>query len=181
MRDGTLKKARGDLDQFAYDVATQVNAVHSANAGLDGTTGRNLFDQPSTVAGAAKNLSINSDIYDDPSKLALGAPGGGQGSNTGALAIYQLSSAKVATGGKTLGTAALDIVGNVGTAARTASSDLARDKLVANHLSGLQDSLAGVDIQEELNNLTKFEHASSAMTKFTSTIDGLLGDMIDKL
>ena len=43
------------------------------------------------------------------------------------------------------------------------------------------DSLAGVDIQEELTNLARFEHASSAMTKLVSTIHDLLGDLIDRL
>jgi flagellar hook-associated protein 1 FlgK len=181
VRDGTLKTARQGLDQFAFDLATQANAVHAANAGLDGATGNNLFTDPGSVDGAAAKLSINSDIVADPNKLALGAVGGGTGSNTGALSMYQLSAQKVATGGTTLGEAALGIVGKVATAASIASSDASRDKLVADHLDGLQDSLAGVDVQEELTNLTKFEHASSAMTKFTSTIDGLLGDLIDKL
>lgn len=181
VRDGTLKNARKDLDQFAFDLAGQANAIHKASAGLDGSTGNNLFADPGAVDGAASRLTINSDIADDPAKLALGAVGGGTGSNAGALSMYQLSSKKVATGGVTLGEAAISMIGKVGTAAATAKSDVTRDKLVSDHLAGLQDSLAGVDIQEEMTNLTKFEHASSAMAKFTSTIDGLLSDMIDRL
>jgi flagellar hook-associated protein 1 len=73
------------------------------------------------------------------------------------------------------------MVGEVGAAAYSAAADVTRDQLVADHLAGLMDSLTGVDIQEELTNLTKFEHASSAMTKFVSTIDGLLGDLINRL
>jgi flagellar hook-associated protein 1 FlgK len=181
VRDGTLKTAKKDLDQFAFDLAGQANAVHQASAGLDGSTGNNLFQDPGSVDGAASRIAINSDIVDDPNKLALGDVGGGAGSNGGALKMYQLSTAKVATGGTTLGESALGIVGKVGRAAATAKSDLDRDTIVSDHLSSLQDSLAGVDIQEEMTNLTKFEHASSAMTKFTSTIDSLLSDMIDKL
>ena len=52
---------------------------------------------------------------------------------------------------------------------------------VAEHLAGLRDSLAGVDTQEELTNLARFEHASTAMAKFVSTIDGMLGSLIDRL
>jgi len=56
-----------------------------------------------------------------------------------------------------------------------------RDSLVSDHLAGLRDSLAGVDTQEELTNLARFEHASSAMTKVVSTIDGMLGSLISSL
>ncbi|HEY4175575.1 MAG TPA: flagellar hook-associated protein FlgK [Kofleriaceae bacterium] len=181
VRDGTLKTARKDLDQFAFDLAGKANAIHKTSAGLDGSTGNNLFEDPGTVDGAASRLAINSDIVDDPNKLALGAVGGGAGSNAGALSMYQLANQKVATGGVTLGESALGVIGKVGRAAATAKSDLDRDTLVSDHLSSLQDSLAGVDIQEEMTNLTKFEHASSAMTKFTSTVDSLLSDMIEKL
>lgn len=69
----------------------------------------------------------------------------------------------------------------IGSQAAEASASVTRDELVGEHLAGLRDSLAGVDIQEELTNLARFEHASSAMTRFVSTIDNLLGDLIDRL
>ena len=92
-----------------------------------------------------------------------------------------MSSGNVAAGGKTLSGAALDIVTSIGIAASEAGSDVKRDQLVTDHLAGLRDSLAGVDIQEELTNLARFEHATSAMTRFVSTVDSLLGDLIDRL
>ena len=180
-RDGTLADARTALDQLAYDVATSMNTVHAAHAGLDGVTGRNLFTPLAGVAGAAQALAIDPAIEGDPKLLALGAPGQGPGSNAGAVALFQLANQPVAAGGKTLGTAALDLVGKVGSAAARATADAKRDQLVSDHLAGLRDSLAGVDIQEELTNLARFEHASSAMTRFVSTIDDLLGDLIDRL
>lgn len=181
VRDGTLTKAQTDLDQFAFDLVASTNAVHSAHAGLDGVTGRNLFTPIGTVAGAAAALEVDPALVADPDQLALGAAGAGPGSNAGALALFQLADGKVATGGTTLGEAALTMVSKVGTAAANASGDVTQNQLVSDHLDGLRDSLAGVDLQEELSNLSRFEHASSAMTKFVSTIDSLLGDLIDRL
>jgi flagellar hook-associated protein 1 FlgK len=180
-RDGTLANARTALDQLAYDVATNMNGVHAANAGLDGVTGRMLFSPPTGVAGAAKAFALDATVADDPTMLALGAAGQGPGSNAGAVAMTQLANATVATGGKSLGNAAIDLVGDVGRAASRAQADVKRDQIVSDHLAGLRDSLAGVDIQEEMTNLARFEHASAAMTRFVSTIDGLLGDLIDRL
>lgn len=181
-RDETLTGAQNDLDQLAYDLTTSANGVHSANAGLDGTTGRNLFGALGGVAGAAKAMSLDPDVDADSDNLALGAPGGGPGDNQGALAMFALASQKVAGGGtKTLTNAALDVVGKVATAASNANADVKRDTLFSNHLEGLRDSLAGVDLEEELTNLARFEHASTAMTKFVATVDDMLGNLIDRL
>jgi flagellar hook-associated protein 1 FlgK len=181
VRDVTLGRVAEQLDQLAFDVATQVNAVHQANAGLDGGTGRSLFTQPSQVAGAAASLAIDPAVLADPKLLATAAAGAPSGDNRGANALFALGSQAVATGGTTLGEAALGIIGDVARAGSEASADVARDELVAAHLGDLRDSLSGVDIQEELANLARFEHASQAMTKVVSVVDDLLGSLIDRL
>ncbi len=181
VRDNVIAKARGDLDQLAFDISSAYNAAHSANAGLDGVSGRDMFVQPTQVAGAASAMALDPALAPDSRLLATGAAGAAVGDNTGAKALLAVSSATVASGGRTLGNAALDIVSSIGIAASEAGADVRRDQLVADHLGGLRDSLAGVDIQEELSNLARFEHATTAMTRFVSTVDSLLGDLIDRL
>lgn len=180
-RDGTIAQARGDLDQLAFDVATSLNATHTANAGLDGVSGRPMFAPLAGVAGAARALALDPALDADPDVLATAAIGAGPGDNRGARALLALADAPVATGGKTLAQSAIDLVARVGAEAGRAGRVAERDELVAEHLTALRDSLAGVDVQEELSNLARFEHASSAMTRFVSTIDGLLGELIDRL
>ncbi|MEO8698611.1 MAG: flagellar hook-associated protein FlgK [Kofleriaceae bacterium] len=181
VRDVTITRAQADLDQLAFDVANSFNATHTANAGLDGVSGRTMFVAPTSLIGAAKALAVDPGLAADPSQLATAAPGSGPGDNTGALALFALANANVATGGKTLTSAAIELSASIGAEASAATSAVTRDTLVADHLAGLRDSLAGVDVQEELTNLARFEHASSAMAKFVSTIDSLLGNLIDRL
>jgi flagellar hook-associated protein 1 FlgK len=181
-RDQTVAQVSGQLDQLAFDVTTQVNKVHTANAGLDGAVGRNLFTPIAQVTGAASALALDPGLASDPSKLALGAPGAGPGDNTGALAMFAMASQPVASGGtRTLGDAAIGIVSGVAQSTAEAKGDATRDGLVSDHLAGLRDSLSGVDTQEELTNLARFENASSAMAKFITTIDGMLGSLIQQL
>jgi flagellar hook-associated protein 1 FlgK len=181
-RDQTAAQTAQKLDQVAFDLTSSVNAIHSANAGLDGQTGRNLFVPQTQVAGAATNIAIDPAVAADSKLLALGAPGAGPGDNSGALALFGLGTQKVASGGTaTLADAAIGVVSDVAFASSGATGDVTRDSLVSDHLAGLRDSLAGVDTQEELTNLARFEHASSAMTKVVSTIDGMLGSLIDRL
>ena len=68
----------------------------------------------------------------------------------------------------------------------TGDGDTAIDLAGRTLLPGLFDChvhvmFSGVDIQEELTNLARFEHAASAMTKFVTTIDDMLGTLIDRL
>jgi flagellar hook-associated protein 1 FlgK len=181
-RDNTAAQTAGKLDQVAFDLATSVNNVHTANAGLDGVTGRPLFTPITQVAGAAAAITIDPAIAADSRLLALAAPGAGPGDNRGALELFGLGTQAVASGGtRTLGDAALDVVSDVALLGADAKGEVTRDGLVADHLAGLRDSLAGVDTQEELTNLARFEHASTAMAKFITTIDGMLGSLIDRL
>ena len=181
-RDVDSAKAAQSLDQLAYDVATSVNAVHSANAGLDGVTGRNLFVQPTGVAGAAAAFDVDPAVAADSTLLATAAPGAGPGDSSGAVALAALRSSKVAGGGTmTLGEAALDVIADVAYATSGAAGDATRDELVGAHLAGLRDSISGVDLDEELANLARFEHAATALTRFVSTVDDMLSDLIHNL
>jgi flagellar hook-associated protein 1 FlgK len=181
-RDQTIAQVATQLDQLAFDVTTSINTVHTANAGLDGVTGRAMFTPLAQVAGAASAIAVDPAVAADSKLLAFAAPGAGPGDNRGALALFALGGQAVASGGtRTLGDAALDIVSGVALTGADAKADVTRDGLVADHLAGLRDSLAGVDTQEELTNLARFEHASTAMAKFVTTIDGMLGSLIASL
>lgn len=181
-RDTSLAGSASKLDQVAYDITTSLNAVHTANAGLDDVTGRPMFTPLAQVAGAASAIAIDPALAADSKLLALAAPGAGPGDNRGALALFALAGQNVAAGGtRTLGDAALDIVSGIALESADARGAARREGLVADHLVGLRDSLSGVDTQEELTNLARFEHASTALAKFISTIDGMLGSLIDRL
>ena len=181
-RDQTVAQVSSQLDQVAFDVTTSLNSVHTANAGLDGVAGRPMFTPLTQVAGAASAIAVDPALAADSRLLALGTPGAGPGDNRGGLALFALGSQQVASGGtRTLGDAALDIVSGVALAGADARGAVTRDGIVAEHLAGLRDSLAGVDTQEELTNLARFEHASTAMAKVVTTIDGMLGSLIERL
>jgi len=181
-RDITAKTSADKLDQLAYDTATAFNTTHSANAALDGTTGNNMFGTPTAVAGAAAALTIDPGLDASSDKLALAAAGAPAGDNQGGLALFALATQKNASGGtQTLTDAAISVIDNLGVAGANAKSDTARDQVVSSHLDTLRDSLSGVDTQEELTNLARFQNASAAMTKFIAGIDAMLTNLITNL
>ena len=118
----------------------------------------------------------------NPDQLATAAVGAGPGDNQGALALLGLREQRVASGGtQTLSDAAIDLIGSLGRRAHDAQAEVDRSTIVADHLGDLRDALSGVDLDEEMSNLVKFQHGSEAMTRFLSAIDGMLGDMLDRL
>lgn len=181
-RDVDGARTAADLDAFAFDLTTAVNGVHRAGAGLDGVVGRDLFAAQPGVAGAAARMAVDPAVDADPRKLAAAAPGTGPGDNQAMLDLLALRDAQVAGAGTlTLGDAAVALSAGVGQAAADAQADTVRDGDLAQHLAGLRDSLSGVDVDEELAKMVHFQHASEAMTRFLSTVDGMLGDLLQRL
>lgn len=182
VRDRTLTRIAAQLDQLAFDLTTSFNAVHTANAGSDGVSGRVMFTPLASPTGAARAIAVDPALLADSSRLATAAAGSGPGDNRGALALFGLSTARVASGNtRTPTDAALDIVSALAPETAGARSDADRDEAVASHLAGLRDSISGVDIQEEMTDLARFEHVSTALTRFLSTIDDMLSDLIRQL
>jgi len=180
-RDVDSVAAAANLDQLAFDLAQAANATHQANAGLDGVTGRNLFTPIGTVAGAAASIALDPALAADSELLASAAPPpAGPGTNAGVVGLLALRTVTLTSGG-TLSDAAINVLGAVGTSAAEAAADAARDADISDHIAGLRDSLSGVDLNEELAKLVHFQHASEAMTKFLSTIDGMLSDLLARI
>lgn len=181
-RDGTAKTTIGDLDQLAFDLATSINATHRANIGADGIGGRDLFVEPTVVTGAATALAVDSAVLADADLFATGQAGGGPGDNRGALALLGLRDQPLASGGtRSFIDAGIDLVANVGYEAANSTAQLDRLSATVDHLDGLRDSLAGVSVQEELTRLSEFQRGIEAASRFVSTVDDILGTIINTL
>jgi len=181
-RDQTLTQASTELDQLAFDMATQINAVHRNSAAPDGTTGLDLFDEPAQVAGTAAAFSVNAQIATDASKLAGATFGAGAGDNSGFLQLVALKDQPVAGNGtRTFVDQAITMLGNVGAAAASTRGahelELARSEVLA----GLRDGLSGVSLAEEASNLSQYQHASEAAVRFIGTVDQMLDFLITNL
>lgn len=181
-RDGAAVRAATDLDQLAFDLATNVNAVHRANAGTDGGTLRDLFVAPAVVAGAAAALAVNPNVLADQRQLATAATTAFSGDNSGVLALLNLRDQTVAGGGtRTVLNEAIRALGAVGSALSDAkvADDRASGQLEI--LRAARDAMSGVSADEEMQRLVALQHASTATRRFLSAIDELLSDLIRNL
>jgi flagellar hook-associated protein 1 FlgK len=182
-RDGTAAQAQTQIDQLAYDLSSQLNAVHAAGVGLDGSTGNNLFTAPpAAVVGSAAGFAVDPNVLADPDKLASRTAGGGAGDDSGVSALLALRDQPLAAGGKRSFTdEAIHALGSVGSAAKSASDNLTLQNAKSETLASARDSVSGVSQQDELARLAQFQHAAEAASQYISVVNQLLDNLLQNL
>ncbi len=181
-RDTLTANMVTELDQFAFDLATQVNAVHRANNGLDGVNGRDLFVEPATPTGAAAAFAVSATVDSDSSLLATSAVGTGAGNNDGLLELLALQEQSLASGGtRTFTEEGIRMSTQLGHEVREVKGSQSIALAQRDNLDALRDSVSGVSLEDELMRLAQFQHAADASTRFLRTVDDLLGRIIERI
>lgn len=72
-------------------------------------------------------------------------------------------------------------VTNVALKGEQAETNLLSQNKIMNDLRDLRDSISGVNIDEELADIIKFQHGYNAAAKFITVIDGMLDTIINRL
>ncbi|MFA6149227.1 MAG: flagellar hook-associated protein FlgK [bacterium] len=165
-----------DLRRLAAALTEEMNQLHRAGVGLDGTTGNDFFtplSPPLTEADAISNLGV---AVSDPRKIAAASAASAlPGDNTNALRIAGLAEASVASlGNATFSGYYGGIVADVGTLARDASDLQKFDGNLRSELLNRRDSASGVSLDEEATNLIAFQRAYEAGAKIIQITDELL-------
>jgi len=179
---GTVADTLAQLDQLAFDLASAVNAVHSASQSANGTTGLPLFDIPAGPAGAASAIAVNQVIMDDPSLVATGTLGEPAGDIGGVSSMLGLRDALTSGGGtRTATDEAIHLFAGVGRLATDAQSAQDLHAARGDMLAASRDALSGVSIQEEMLRLSEFQRAAEAASTYVSTVDEMLANLISSL
>lgn len=178
-RNEILNPAQEALGNLAGSIATTFNAQHRLGQDLNGVAGGDFFDDPGTPP-RAKNFSV---AITDTSKIAAAAVSGtvAVGDNTNALALAALQTSDHAIDGISTDTtfqgAYSQLVSLVGNKTRevqvTGASETQRLSLVVQ----AQQSVSGVNLDEEASNLLRYQQAYQAAGKVMQ----IASDMFDVL
>ncbi|HVP68879.1 MAG TPA: flagellar hook-associated protein FlgK [Anaeromyxobacteraceae bacterium] len=180
-RDQVLGGAAQRLDQLAYDFANAVNAVHETGYGLDGATGRPLFDVGATASGAASSIAVDAAVANDPSALAAASTAAGVPGDATALQAIVNTEQQGLTGGLTAAGTVADITTQYGTAASQAQAASTQDASVLSQLQQLRASASGVSVDEQLVGLQQAQRTYQAISQViqatTAMLDALLSSI----
>jgi flagellar hook-associated protein 1 FlgK len=131
----------------------------------------------------AYTLGVNAWVLDNPNLVAAGqfdATGAhGVGDNRNALALSALENAPVGPNGLTFSDDYQRLVTNLGLEAQDAGNQKTFYQGLVDQLSQMRDSVSGVNLDEELTNLLKFQRSYQAAAKLVSTADELYQTLLD--
>lgn len=169
-------------DKLHVDMKEGYEAAFGADsAGLNAALGLNTFFQGSEATDIELNDNVTSDLDFLASGHVNGAGEMNPGDNTTALSLYKLREENVQVFTPMEGTTeqtVLDyyngLVGNVGADTKTAEFNYSYTETLRQDLDDRQQSVAGVNLDEEMSNLIKYQHSYTAAAKLISAADQML-------
>ena len=204
LRDEIIPQYAANLDELAGTLIQQVNSLHTAGFTLSGATGMSFFQDflaapavPSATdfKGAAAYISLSSDVLGHPENIAAGGVSGAPGDNENALNIAALQTDRTLTirkwtiedRGRTLTnsleTGTLDDyyqsrIGEMGTRSEEMNENQDFVQSILTRLEEVRDSVSGVNLDEELAEMMKFQHAYEAASKIIAIVDEMLKSLM---
>jgi flagellar hook-associated protein 1 FlgK len=129
-------------------------------------------------------LQVNPALANDPLSVAASLAGRGEalGDGSAALAIAQLRTRPVMLGA----TGSFDeyfaaAATEIGLKGETAELAMRTQNQVMKDLKDMRESLSGVNIDEELANMIKYQHGYSAAARFVTETDRMLDTIINRM
>lgn len=176
VRDQDIRTAQDKIDQVAYLIAREVNNVHRQGYGLDGLGGRDFFQEPTQLAGAAQRLRTSDAVEQSLDAIAAAKDPTAQSDNRVAIALSGLGDLKGVAGDSS--SSIIDtyngMVSELAVKTGANKRSLVFQKDVMTQLENVRDSLVGVNLDEETANLVRFQHAYAANAKVLQVADELM-------
>ena len=138
------------------------------------------------VVNPSAYIQVNDEIRNDVMSVAAGyidaAGNAPSGDGRAAVEIAAIRNTSVMVGGmRTFDDYFADTVTNVGLKGEQAETNLITQNSIMDDLRTLRESISGVNIDEELAEIMKFQHGYNAAAKFITVWDSLVDTVINRL
>jgi flagellar hook-associated protein FlgK len=170
-----LPSYRVELDTFAADLASSLNAAHTAGWDLNGTPGVNLLASSGGPI-SAKTLVV---AVTDPKWVAAssvaptaGVPAIDNGNADAIAQLRQLPTGADANYRR--------MIVELGVQSAVAQRNLDIQAVITTQVDAARESVAGVNIDEEMTNMLSFQHAYAAAGRLVTAIDETLDVLINR-
>jgi flagellar hook-associated protein 1 FlgK len=178
-RDQTLTSMSSQLDQFAFQFAKAVNTVQTAGSDANGNAGTALFNPPDTTSGSAAGAaSAIAVALTSGSQIAAASTGGASGDSSNLTQMLSLQNQAI-IGGSTPTDAFSSLTFEIGNTVSQANSNATAIGNILTQLQNQQGSVQGVSLDEESSNLLLYQRSYEAAAKVISTVDTLMGNILD--
>jgi flagellar hook-associated protein FlgK len=172
--NGIFPSYQADLDALAADVAAAVNGVHTTGAyDKAGDPGVDVFESADGGPITASNIRL---AFDDPALIAASGLSGG--ANTDSSKADEIAQLRTRAGGPDA--TYRRMVVQLGVEAAVANRGVQIQQVITTQVDASRESVAGVNLDEEMTNMLSYQHAYSAAGRLVSTIDEMLDVLINR-
>lgn len=162
---------QSDLDALARGIADAVNGVHTTGAyDKAGNPGIDVFESADGTPITAANIRV---AFDDPALIAASGLAGG--ANTDSSKADEIAQLRNKAGGPDA--TYRKLVVQLGVEAAVANRSVSIQSVITTQVDAARDSVAGVNLDEEMTNMLSYQQAYAAAGRLVTTID----EMLDKL
>jgi len=131
-------------------------------------------------------IEVNPILSNDPGSIAAGFGENGRPAQAGdgraALAIAGLRNTPVMVGRlSSFDEYFAEVVADIGLRGEVAQRSLETENLIMKELEDMRASISGVNIDEELSLMIKFQHGYSAASRFISEVNDMLDTIINRM
>jgi flagellar hook-associated protein 1 len=190
VRDQDIPNATASLDQLAYSVSTQVNALNNAGTDLNGEegTGTNssgvtgtgttplyIFNQPTQVSGSALAMSV---VMTDPNEIAAAALGSGTGDNSNVLSVATFAT-QATVNGLTPSNYYSQFVSQLGSTISRVQTESTSQSASVTQLQSQIDSLSGVNLNDEASSMQRYERAYQAASEVFTILNQVMASALN--
>ncbi|MFA5180121.1 MAG: flagellar hook-associated protein FlgK [Syntrophales bacterium] len=175
VRDTLITVYQKQLDALAVSIMEAVNDLHTDGYDLEGKAGGTFF-----TGTGAEDMAVTAAILADPSKIAAASADGATGDGTIAASIAALADTLLLDSGtSTFSEYYNSLVGKIGAAVETATTQYETLTDAVTALKNLRDSVSGVSLDEETTKLALYQNAYAAAAKVMTALDEMLKTMIE--
>ena len=205
VRDEIMPKYMANLDELAGTFIAEVNTLNTAGYTRSGETGKYFFEDFRTApqppnsgdySQAAAYIKLSTDVLNHPENIAAGGTSGDPGDNENALKILALQTDDTiqirkwvvenrgANRSSSLQTETLDdyyrtLTGELGILVGDNTQNGAFAKSMLENLASVRESVSGVNLDEEMIDLTKTQQAYAAAGKLVTIADEMLQTILN--
>jgi flagellar hook-associated protein 1 FlgK len=189
-RDQDIPSVVNSLDQLAYSVSTQVNALNNSGTDGNGTegTGTNsagvtgtgtsalyIFSEPTQVAGSAASMSV---VMTDPSQIAAAGLGDGTGNSTNATTMYNLSTSSIVNSQTPINYYS-NFVSTLGATVSGVQTENTAQEASVTQLQTQNDALSSVNLNDEASAMTTLERSYQAASQVFAMLNTIMASALN--
>jgi flagellar hook-associated protein 1 len=182
-RDTKIAGYMNNLDELADTLATAVNTLHTAGFDRNGDAGTDFFE-----GSGAAHMAVNQAILADPNLIAAASAAAdvpGDASNATAIADLRtaltMGGTATAPPTSTFDDAVNALVSLVGHDVQEANTFQRHQADMVTYLDNYRESVSGVNLDEEMVNLVKYQAAYNAAAKMITMGDDMLTSLMNMI